>query len=172
MKVVVRTAIRRARGLGHDRRHRSGSALRRWADCLPGAGSPRGQRTTCTGDRPASRASFGRPLLRRHGGPTRLSDRLSYVEQPSRIWDTRTPRTSSISRSISASSELRNHNFIRMWRSESPRVSVPGRVMYVAPHPWLRTGPGAAADGKARFDLTKFDPAYFDRLRTRGPISR
>jgi len=63
--------------------------------------------------------------------------------------------------------ELRNHNFIRMWRSESPRVSVPGRVMYVAPHPWLRTGPGAAADGKARFDLTKFDPAYFDRLRTR-----
>ena len=63
--------------------------------------------------------------------------------------------------------ELHNHNFIRMWRSESPQVSVPGRVMYVAPHPWLRTGPGAAADGKARFDLTKFDPAYLDRLRTR-----
>jgi hypothetical protein len=31
----------------------------------------------------------------------------------------------------------------------------------------LRTGPGDASDGKPRFDLTKIDPRYFERLRTR-----
>jgi len=29
------------------------------------------------------------------------------------------------------------------------------------------TGPGAATDGKPRFDLSRFDPAYFGRLRDR-----
>jgi hypothetical protein len=38
---------------------------------------------------------------------------------------------------------------------------------YSAPHPWERTGPGEAADGKARFDLTRYNQAYFDRLRSR-----
>lgn len=31
----------------------------------------------------------------------------------------------------------------------------------------MRTGPGLATDGGLKFDLTKFDPAYFERLRTR-----
>jgi hypothetical protein len=31
----------------------------------------------------------------------------------------------------------------------------------------LRTGPGKATDGGLKFDLAKFDPSYFDRLRTR-----
>jgi hypothetical protein len=35
------------------------------------------------------------------------------------------------------------------------------------PHPWLRTGPGLAADGKPKFDLARFDQAYFDRMRER-----
>ena len=37
----------------------------------------------------------------------------------------------------------------------------------VGPHPWQRTGPGNATDGALKFDLTKYDQAYFDRLRTR-----
>ena len=37
----------------------------------------------------------------------------------------------------------------------------------VGPHPWQRTGPGNATDGKLKFDLSKFDQTYFDRLRTR-----
>jgi hypothetical protein len=37
----------------------------------------------------------------------------------------------------------------------------------VSPHPWRRAGPGSASDGKPKFDLTKFDQAYFDRLRGR-----
>ncbi len=31
----------------------------------------------------------------------------------------------------------------------------------------MRTGPGNALDGKPRFDLTKFEPEYFERLRSR-----
>src|SRR5215212_7657169 len=34
----------------------------------------------------------------------------------------------------------------------------------MTPQPWPRTGPGTARDGKPKFDLAKFDPAYFDRL--------
>ena len=37
----------------------------------------------------------------------------------------------------------------------------------VSPQPWLRTGPGKATDGGLKFDLTKFDQSYFDRLRAR-----
>jgi Family of unknown function (DUF6298) len=37
----------------------------------------------------------------------------------------------------------------------------------MTPQPWPRTGPGAAADGKPRFDLSRFDEAYFGRLRDR-----
>src|SRR5215217_2827978 len=35
----------------------------------------------------------------------------------------------------------------------------------MSPQPWPRTGPGTAKDGKPRFDLSRFDPAYFGRLR-------
>jgi hypothetical protein len=40
-------------------------------------------------------------------------------------------------------------------------------IHHAAPLPWLRTGPGSALDGKPKFDLRQFNPAYFDRLRTR-----
>jgi hypothetical protein len=35
----------------------------------------------------------------------------------------------------------------------------------MTPQPWPRTGPAAATDGKPKFDLSRFEPAYFDRLR-------
>src|ERR671925_1036233 len=37
----------------------------------------------------------------------------------------------------------------------------------MTPQPWPRAGPGTAKDGKPKFDLSRFDPAYFDRLRER-----
>ncbi len=37
----------------------------------------------------------------------------------------------------------------------------------MTPQPWARTGPGAAKDGKPRFDLEKPDEAFFRRLRER-----
>jgi hypothetical protein len=42
----------------------------------------------------------------------------------------------------------------------SPCKPLPGE--YVAP--FLRTGPGFATDGYAKFDLTQWDPEFFDRL--------
>jgi hypothetical protein len=66
--------------------------------------------------------------------------------------------------------ERHGHNFFRLWRWEAPRWSdtqPAGVIKYCQPHPWKRTGPGNAADGKLKFDLSSFDPAYFDRLRER-----
>jgi len=67
-----------------------------------------------------------------------------------------------------------NCNFMRMWRWESPKYRYPSDMYpsnkvyhYSAPQPWQRTGPGEAADGKPRFDLTRLDETYFARLRER-----
>lgn len=64
-----------------------------------------------------------------------------------------------------------NHNFIRLWRWELTTWDEDSdgkrRHRYCAPHPWARTGPGLALDGKSKFDLTRFDDAYFARLRQR-----
>jgi hypothetical protein len=65
------------------------------------------------------------------------------------------------------------HNFTLLWYTELPRFGhLPVTAtnppdFTVSPHPWLRTGPGLATDGGLKFDLSKFDPAYFERLRTR-----
>ena len=64
-----------------------------------------------------------------------------------------------------------NHNFIRLWRwTEAPKFKFDpkGQFYYVEPHPWMRTGPGTARDGKLRFDLSQFNQSYFDRLRNRA----
>src|SRR2546426_1364404 len=60
-------------------------------------------------------------------------------------------------------------NFIRLWRWEQVRSQAAGGSFHLcmAPQPWLRTGPGLAKDGKLKFDLSKFDQGYFDRLRER-----
>jgi hypothetical protein len=52
------------------------------------------------------------------------------------------------------------HNFIRLWAHEAWTHDL-------RPRPYLRTGPGTALDGQPRFDLTRFDPEYFARLRRR-----
>ncbi len=66
------------------------------------------------------------------------------------------------------------HNFIRLWAWDSTTwdTRANGRlgkdfIHHAAPLPWLRTGPGEALDGRPKFDLKQFDPAYFERLRTR-----
>ena len=66
------------------------------------------------------------------------------------------------------------HNFIRLWTWEEVAWDTRAngkwgkkRPHTVAPHPWARTGPGTALDGKPKFDLTRFDDAYFTRLRER-----
>ena len=61
-----------------------------------------------------------------------------------------------------------NHNFIRLWTWELTKFVYPDQeILYAEPLPWSRSGPGIAIDGKPKFDLTRFDQAYFDRLRSR-----
>lgn len=59
------------------------------------------------------------------------------------------------------------HNFIRLWRWEHFKSQSGGGGFHLcmSPQPWPRTGPGKARDGKPKFDLSKFDPAFFGRLR-------
>ncbi len=65
------------------------------------------------------------------------------------------------------------HNFTLLWCTELPRfhglpsTETSSPDFTVSPFPWQRTGPGMATDGKLKFDLTRFDQAYFDRLRAR-----
>ncbi len=65
--------------------------------------------------------------------------------------------------------EAHHHNFFRLWRWEVPKWydDKPLGVKHARPHPWLRTGPGVASDEKPKFDLTRLDPEYFDRMRQR-----
>lgn len=64
----------------------------------------------------------------------------------------------------------RGHNFIRLWRWEQFRSQAAGGGFHLcmSPQPWSRTGSGTAKDGKPKFDLTRFDSAFFDRLRERA----
>jgi hypothetical protein len=63
-----------------------------------------------------------------------------------------------------------HHNLIRLWTCHQPKHSWshPTLVVYDSPVPWQRTGPGNALDGKPKFDLTRFNPEYFTRLRERA----
>jgi CubicO group peptidase (beta-lactamase class C family) len=72
--------------------------------------------------------------------------------------------------------EKLNHNFIRLWTWEpvswNTKANRENKLHTSAPQPWARTGPGKAFDGKPKFDLTKFNPTYFDRLRRRVSAAR
>jgi len=71
--------------------------------------------------------------------------------------------------------ERHNHNFIRLWRWESATWDLRPSAAYtnnketltVTPHPWRRTGDANALDGDPKFDLSAFNPEYFQRLRKR-----
>ena len=57
---------------------------------------------------------------------------------------------------------------MRLWMFEQPeRACWTDTLMVFDPLLWARTGPGDAADGKPRFDLSVWNDAYFTRLRKR-----
>jgi hypothetical protein len=64
-------------------------------------------------------------------------------------------------------------NFTLLWTVElskfchHPNTVGPPPPYTVQPLPWERTGPGSATDGGMKFDLTKFNQRFFDRLRAR-----
>ena len=64
--------------------------------------------------------------------------------------------------------EQHHHNFMKLWRWETARWSAESRTdIWYGPMPYLRPGPGTALDGKPKFDLDQFNPAYFARMRQR-----
>src|SRR3979411_169187 len=78
-------------------------------------------------------------------------------------------RSGSITARIWRSSRRAGNTSLRLGRWEQFRSQAAGGSFHLCmtPQPWLRTGPGLAKDGKPKFDLSKFDPAFFDRLRER-----
>ena len=68
--------------------------------------------------------------------------------------------------------EQYGHNFVRLWAWDlvgwATRPQDGGQKHRVAPQPYARTGPAKALDGKPAFDLTRFNPDYFTRLRERS----
>jgi hypothetical protein len=64
-------------------------------------------------------------------------------------------------------------NFTLLWRIELskfcglPTLASNPPDFVTSPQPWARTGPGVADDGGPKYDLSQFDQAYFDRLRSR-----
>jgi hypothetical protein len=66
-----------------------------------------------------------------------------------------------------------HHNLTLLWQTELPvfrglpTLANASPDFFVTPQPWQRTGSGNASDGKSKFDLAKFNQAYFDRLRAR-----
>ncbi len=67
----------------------------------------------------------------------------------------------------------RGHNFIRGWAWETTRWDTTNVAVWanadhlVWPHPWVRTGPESALDGKPKFDLDRINTKYLDRLESR-----
>jgi hypothetical protein len=59
------------------------------------------------------------------------------------------------------------HNFMRMWFFEHGENGT-----HYGPLPYPRTGPGTARDGKPKFDVSRFDQAFFNRLRARVLAAR
>ena len=61
-----------------------------------------------------------------------------------------------------------HHNVMKLWRWEQAKWSAEiTNDLWLDPMPYLRPGPGTALDGRPQFDLTRFSPAYFARMRQR-----
>jgi len=68
-----------------------------------------------------------------------------------------------------------NHNFFRGWVWEltfSGEGKNPEQFFHWSPHPWRRSGPGKATDGKPKFDLDRLNQEFFDRIRARTIAAR
>lgn len=65
------------------------------------------------------------------------------------------------------------HNLTRLWTWEQARWTTETPEDYHFSPTWfVRTGPGAGADGALRFDLTRINPAYLARMRDRVRAAR
>ncbi len=66
----------------------------------------------------------------------------------------------------------KKHNFLRLWALDAPcAYHLDGSHGAITPNPFLRIGPGNAADGLPKFDLSQLNQSYFDRLRARVVVA-
>lgn len=67
-----------------------------------------------------------------------------------------------------------HHNYIRLYSWEQAHWSAWGSTADLDTEPiaYERSGPGLALDGRPRFDLTRFNESYFERLRERVEAAR
>ncbi len=63
--------------------------------------------------------------------------------------------------------QTNNFNFFRLWRAENARGGEAGPDFWFDPMPYQRSDECCAFDGGNKFDLEKFNQAYFDRMRER-----
>jgi len=84
-------------------------------------------------------------------------------------WGTTTPPPTLDYSAYLAWLQSLNHNFIRFWLQAENPYGDPSTLSdwYITPMIFQRTGPGSAADGGLKFDLTKFNQSYFDLMRSR-----
>ncbi|MFQ5808053.1 MAG: DUF6298 domain-containing protein [Armatimonadota bacterium] len=69
--------------------------------------------------------------------------------------------------------ERHQHNFMRLWAWEHTAwMQFTDRKIVYRPNRYERTGPGKALDGGPKFDVTKFNERYFQRLRERVVAAR
>jgi hypothetical protein len=65
------------------------------------------------------------------------------------------------------------HNCMRLWAWEHATwMQFTDKNIRYTPLPFVRSGPGTALDGGLKFDLSRFHPPYFDRLRARVRAAR
>ena len=66
--------------------------------------------------------------------------------------------------------ESHGHNFIRGWANENSSSHVPNvkELVWWSPAMYARPGPDLALDGKPKYDITKADPAFLERIRSRA----
>lgn len=65
---------------------------------------------------------------------------------------------------------IHNFNWARLWTAEMAQLSLsddPYENFIGPPFKWARSSTCCANDGKQKFDLTRLDQDYFDRLRAR-----
>lgn len=69
--------------------------------------------------------------------------------------------------------EAYNHNFFRLWAWDLLTWNTTGNrdsrsgILNIYPQPYQRIGAGNALDGKPKFDLSQYNPEYFERLKLR-----
>ncbi len=121
----------------------------------------------------ASRSSGQSALLHRRLGPGHFVDRLAHLEQSGRHGPHGSAgpfRLRRVSRLAERTITTTSSGFGPGSCSPGTRAGTAKRSRWCissAPHPWSRTGPGKALDGKPKFDLRQFNDDYFTRLRER-----